>query len=208
MAWVVAEEAPPPATPSIEELDPFRAAEAAAEPTAGQIPAAKTAATETPAGETPSAGNARVETTGGPLSIEAALAAPAAPAGAETILLVEDETALRGMVARYLRGLGYVVLEAECGEDALEILGDEDVRIDLMLSDVVMPGIDGPSVLRQLGARRPELRTIFMTATPATTSPRRWSRAPPSADATASCRSRSRSTTSAWPWSRRWPTRR
>jgi two-component system cell cycle sensor histidine kinase/response regulator CckA len=83
--------------------------------------------------------------------------------GASVILLVEDETGVRSLFARDLRNRGYEVLEAESGEDGLEILEQEGQRIDLLLSDVQMPGMNGPTMLRRLGDRRPEMRVIFMS---------------------------------------------
>ena len=89
------------------------------------------------------------------------LMSPADPSK-QTILLVEDEDVLRKVIARHLVSRGYHVLEADCGEAALEILRT-DSRIDLLLSDVIMPGIDGPAVLKEYGSERPELPIIFMT---------------------------------------------
>ena len=82
-------------------------------------------------------------------------AAPRDLSGAGRILLVEDEPLVRGIAARLLRTRGYEVLEAEDGEAALDICRAEDGRIDLMISDVIMPGIDGPTLLK---AARPYLR--------------------------------------------------
>ncbi len=88
--------------------------------------------------------------------------APAAPArraardlsGAGRILFVEDEAGVRGVAARLLRARGYEVLEAADGEEALELARAHAGRIDLMISDVIMPFMDGPSLLR---AARPYL---------------------------------------------------
>ena len=55
------------------------------------------------------------------------------------------------------------MLEAPSGEEALEILEDEGQQIDLMLSDVVMPNMDGPTLIRRVGDMRPELKTLFMS---------------------------------------------
>jgi two-component system cell cycle sensor histidine kinase/response regulator CckA len=71
------------------------------------------------------------------------------------ILLVEDEVLVRGVTARILRGRGYEVLEAADGEAALEIARANDGGIDLMISDVIMPGMDGPALLE---AVRPYLK--------------------------------------------------
>ncbi len=93
---------------------------------------------------------------------ERARVAAAAP-GKRVILLVEDESSVRNMAATALRERGYEVIEAADGGEALEVLEDAAREIDLMLSDVVMPDMDGPSVLKALGSRRPEMRTVFMT---------------------------------------------
>jgi two-component system cell cycle sensor histidine kinase/response regulator CckA len=71
------------------------------------------------------------------------------------ILLVEDEILVRGVTARLLRGRGYDVLEAADGEAALELARAHDGAIDLMISDVIMPGMDGPALL---AAIRPHLK--------------------------------------------------
>lgn len=96
------------------------------------------------------------------VAAERARIAASAP-GKRSVLVVEDEAAVRSMAVTALRQRGYEVTEAADGTEALEILEDESNAIDLMLSDVVMPDMDGPSVLRALGDRRPEMRTVFMT---------------------------------------------
>ena len=83
--------------------------------------------------------------------------------GDETILLVEDEPAVRTITARLLRGFGYTVLEASDGTAALA-LGETQARIDLLLTDLVMPGLNGRQLSERLTARRPSLPTLFMSA--------------------------------------------
>ena len=83
--------------------------------------------------------------------------------GAETILLVEDEEAVRSFSARVLRNKGYEVLEANSGETALEVLKDRLEAVDLLITDVVMPHLDGPGLVRQVRESRPELRVIFIS---------------------------------------------
>ncbi|KZB62291.1 hybrid sensor histidine kinase/response regulator [Thalassospira lucentensis] len=83
--------------------------------------------------------------------------------GTGAILLVEDEDAVRTFGARALRGKGYDVLEANNGDNALEVLAKTDKTIDLVISDVVMPGIDGPTLIRMLREKRPDLRVIFIS---------------------------------------------
>ncbi len=81
----------------------------------------------------------------------------------ETILLVEDEPPVRAFAARALRLRGYQVEEAESAEMALEKLRDPSLHFDLFLSDVVMPGRDGPSWVREALTMRPGTRVVFMS---------------------------------------------
>jgi len=83
--------------------------------------------------------------------------------GHERILLVEDEESVRAFSARALRTTGYEVFEADCGEEALEVLEQLDNKIDLMISDVVMPEMDGPALLVEARKRLPDLRVIFVS---------------------------------------------
>lgn len=83
--------------------------------------------------------------------------------GVGTILLVEDEDAVRVFGARALRNKGYHVLEARGGEEALAIVEEQGNNIDLMISDVVMPGMDGPTLVRQVIAKRPDAKVIFIS---------------------------------------------
>jgi signal transduction histidine kinase/ActR/RegA family two-component response regulator len=91
-----------------------------------------------------------------------AAAKPLASLARETLLLVEDEAAVRRAVQRNLERLGYRVIAAHDGEDALRI-ADTESGFDLVLSDVVMPGIDGPELACRLRARWPELPVLFVT---------------------------------------------
>jgi two-component system, cell cycle sensor histidine kinase and response regulator CckA len=83
--------------------------------------------------------------------------------GQGTILLVEDEDAVRNFGARALRSRGYTVIEAQSGVDALEKIGDGIDDIHLVVSDVVMPEMDGPTLLRELRARKPDLKVVFVS---------------------------------------------
>jgi two-component system cell cycle sensor histidine kinase/response regulator CckA len=94
---------------------------------------------------------------------EAAAPAPRDVTGQDTILLVEDEEAVRSFAARALRMRGYHVLEAGGGEEALEMVKDEDVSIDLIITDVVMPNMDGPMLVRRVKELKPGLAVIFMS---------------------------------------------
>jgi two-component system, cell cycle sensor histidine kinase and response regulator CckA len=87
----------------------------------------------------------------------------ASTASGGTILLVEDEAAVRGLAHRILSRLGYTVLEAEDGVAALRTMRQHDGGIDLVLTDVVMPGIGGIELARRVAAERPETRVLFMS---------------------------------------------
>jgi two-component system cell cycle sensor histidine kinase/response regulator CckA len=82
--------------------------------------------------------------------------------GSGTILLVEDEPTVRGVAERALTRHGYRVITADNGEDALEILAGGE-HIDLLISDVVMPGMDGPTMAGEARKDRPDLKILFMS---------------------------------------------
>jgi two-component system cell cycle sensor histidine kinase/response regulator CckA len=83
--------------------------------------------------------------------------------GSATILLVEDEEAVRAFAARALASRGYKVHEASTGTEALEVMAETGGDIDLVVSDVVMPEMDGPTLLRELRKTRPDLKIIFVS---------------------------------------------
>jgi len=83
--------------------------------------------------------------------------------GAGTILLVEDEDAVRLFSARALRNKGYKVIEARSGEAALVIMGKDSEPIDLLITDVVMPEMDGPALVEEVRSRRPDMKVIFIS---------------------------------------------
>jgi CheY-like chemotaxis protein len=83
------------------------------------------------------------------------------PRGTETVLLVEDEAAVRGLVREILASAGYVILEAASGAEALQRSRDHDGPIQLMMTDVVMPGMSGPELANQITSTRPGLRILF-----------------------------------------------
>ncbi len=83
--------------------------------------------------------------------------------GTASILLVEDEEAVRAFAARALVSRGYKVYEASSGLDALEVMEKSGRAIDLVVSDVVMPELDGPSMLKELRKVRPDLKIIFIS---------------------------------------------
>jgi PAS domain S-box-containing protein len=83
--------------------------------------------------------------------------------GMKTILLVEDEPAVRSLTSRILQRAGYSVLEAESGEEALEILGTRQDAVHLLLTDLVMPGMSGRAVAERVLALRPSIKVMFMS---------------------------------------------
>ncbi|MGE5815602.1 MAG: response regulator [Acidobacteriota bacterium] len=81
----------------------------------------------------------------------------------ETILLVEDEPAVRGLFAQALRHAGYTIIEARNGAEALEVFDRIDGKIDLLLTDVRMPFLGGSELAGKLLARRPDLRLLYIS---------------------------------------------
>jgi two-component system, cell cycle sensor histidine kinase and response regulator CckA len=86
-----------------------------------------------------------------------------APPGLETVLVAEDEEAVRQYAVESLRRHGYHVIAASSGEEALQIASSHDGTIHLLLTDVVMPGMKGPDLARRLRAMRPGLRVLLMS---------------------------------------------
>ncbi|WP_082700222.1 ATP-binding protein [Roseibaca calidilacus] len=89
--------------------------------------------------------------------------APAAATPRSTVLLVEDEAPVRSFAARALQLQGHRVLEADSGEAALALLQDPAVRPDVFVSDVIMPGLDGPGWVAQIRDRFPNTPIVFMS---------------------------------------------
>ena len=83
--------------------------------------------------------------------------------GSECVLLVEDEEAVRSFAARALSTRGYQVLEASSGLAAIDVVNDYEGRIDLVISDVMMPEMDGPTMLSKLRDRLPDVKVIFIS---------------------------------------------
>lgn len=80
-----------------------------------------------------------------------------------TILLVEDEAAVRNLVSSILTRQGYDVIAVECGDNAIEICRTSDRKIDLLLTDMIMPGIDGIALRQKIDELRPGIKTIIMS---------------------------------------------
>ena len=79
------------------------------------------------------------------------------------VLLVEDEAPVRAFASRALQMRGFTVLEAESAEEALDILEDPTIMIDVFVTDVVMPGMDGPSWVQKALKTRPDVRVVFVS---------------------------------------------
>ncbi len=79
------------------------------------------------------------------------------------VLLVEDEAPVRAFASRALRLRGYTVLEADCAEAALTMLADPDLCVDVFVTDVIMPGMNGPTWVREALESRPNTRVVFVS---------------------------------------------
>jgi CheY-like chemotaxis protein len=89
---------------------------------------------------------------------------PRAPrAGTETILLAEDEDSVRKLLTHFLRAAGYRVMEAADGLDALRVFEQHAGAVDLLLTDVIMPGLDGREVARKAQVSQPGLKVIYIS---------------------------------------------
>jgi two-component system, cell cycle sensor histidine kinase and response regulator CckA len=104
-----------------------------------------------------------------PIASDPSVPAPVSPNPApthgrgETLLVVEDEGALREVAGRILSGAGYRVLSAECGPEALALAARHEGVIDLLVSDVIMPGMLGKDLAERLCLERPDTRVLYMS---------------------------------------------
>ncbi len=92
-----------------------------------------------------------------------ALSSPFVAAGGKTVLLVEDTDAVRRMIGIALGLRGYRVLEAANGPAAVELAGSHSEHIDVLLTDIIMPGMNGVELFRMLAAARPSLKVLYMS---------------------------------------------
>lgn len=83
--------------------------------------------------------------------------------GDGVVLLVEDEAPVRAFASRALRLRGFTVLEADCAEAALAMLEDRNLEVDLFVTDVIMPGKDGPTWVREALTERPDTKVVFVS---------------------------------------------
>ncbi len=95
--------------------------------------------------------------------VHVAQSEPELPRGSETILLVEDEVLVRSLVSKFLNGHGYRVLSAARGSEALQLASEHGARIDLLLSDVILPNMNGRQIYEKLTETMPDLRVLFMS---------------------------------------------
>ncbi|MGH1368966.1 MAG: ATP-binding protein [Maritimibacter sp.] len=100
-----------------------------------------------------------------PSNLEATVPKPTHETGAEggIVLLVEDEAPVRAFASRALRLRGFTVLEAESAEEALRTLEDQDLSVDVFVTDVIMPGMDGPTWVSQALKDRPGVKVVFVS---------------------------------------------
>jgi len=101
--------------------------------------------------------------TGIPRPVPAPEQLPLPERGSETILLAEDESGIRSMTKAYLESLGYHVLEAADGSEAVKISREYKGRIDLILTDLLMPVMRGDAVVRLIRERRPDVKTLYIS---------------------------------------------
>jgi two-component system, cell cycle sensor histidine kinase and response regulator CckA len=84
-------------------------------------------------------------------------------AGTETVLIVEDEESVRRLIRAMLERLGYSVIEARDGQEALDLWREQRRRIDLIVTDVVMPRLDGPSLVAAIRQTHPGTPVIYLS---------------------------------------------
>jgi PAS domain S-box-containing protein len=98
-----------------------------------------------------------------PTAVSETAAARPSSSGTETILLVEDDPAVRGFARRTLKEQGYTVIEAAGGADALSLVASHEGPIALLVTDVIMPGMQGHQLAAQLTGALPELRVLYVS---------------------------------------------
>jgi CheY-like chemotaxis protein len=94
--------------------------------------------------------------------------------GSETILIAEDEPSMRTLVRNILQACGYTVLEANDGEEALAISREYRGAVDLLLTDVIMPGMGGKALAQEIIRERPETAVVYMSGYTGHTYKEQW----------------------------------
>lgn len=110
--------------------------------------------------------------------VEEAKNEPTSLSGTETVLLVEDEVPLRQLTRRILESSGYNVLEATSSGDALLIVEERGDEIDMLLTDVVMPRMDGPALAARIRAKHPSMAVVFVSGYPSDGAPQDYLQKP------------------------------
>ena len=100
---------------------------------------------------------------GEPVSQDPGTSAPTESRDGEVILLVEDEDAVRLVASRILARCGFSVLEASSGAEALKLMEERSEPVDLLVTDMVMPGMSGPALVQHLRERTPDLRVLYVS---------------------------------------------
>lgn len=85
------------------------------------------------------------------------------PRGHETVLVVEDETSVRRLTCEMLEDLGYHVVAAASGEEGVQVMAETGATIDVVVSDVVMPRLNGPDMVRQIREHHPHLPVVYVS---------------------------------------------
>ncbi len=116
----------------------------------------------------PAAGDAKNRVGSAPCVSRDLKGSAAAPQGSETVLLVEDNDGVRSMLRESLRRFGYTVLVAESSHQALHISQHHDGPIELLVTDVVLPNMDGPELVSHLAGSRPRMKVLYMSGYPTT----------------------------------------
>ena len=98
-----------------------------------------------------------------PQPVPAELPRPVATSGAETVLLVEDEPALRDLIKISLTGNGFTVIDVPSPAEALAVSRTHSAPLHLLLTDIIMPGMDGPALARQMQKERPDIKVLYMS---------------------------------------------
>jgi len=94
------------------------------------------------------------------------MSTPVTPSRPDTVLVVDDEAAVRSLVCLLLRREGYAVLDADCAEEGLRLAAGHAGPIDLLVADLRMPGMDGTELATRLAAARPDLRVLYLSGDP------------------------------------------